>query len=244
MTKDHGLAAKGLTSIRGAGVGFLLGLGVAGAVACSTTTKKEPARSALDAMPREQRLDTFEATSRVLDEHPEYVDELYAAARRHPRLLDRFLMNAAKDLKDRHRAEMAAKHLVADPDSLEQALVTTMDFIARVPAARAAMNRAVVSRAEEATEIMASDPATVSRVLEAALLVMEKKPQARRSALAAVEANRARILTFVKNDPGLTKQLGEELLREAVKDKPGLEKALRAAKVFDDDHAAPPAPER
>lgn len=38
-------------------------------------------------------------------------------------------------------------------------------------------------------------------------------------------------------------ELGEQVLRETVKDKPALEKALRAAKVIDDD-AAPPPPRR
>src|SRR3954471_18244030 len=115
--------------MRGMLFGFALGLGVAGAVACTTGAKKEATKTALDAMPRQERIDSFEATSRVLDQHPEYVDELYAAARHHGALLDRFLMNAARDLKERPMAELAAKHLVENPDSLEQTLVTSMDFI-------------------------------------------------------------------------------------------------------------------
>ena len=79
-----------------------------------------------------------------------------------------------------------------------------MDYIAKAPAARAAMNRAMISRAEEATEIITDDPATVGRILEAALHVLERKPQARRSAVLAVQKNRGRILAFVKEDPALT----------------------------------------
>lgn len=237
------LAARSLKRRRGAAAGFALGLVVASAFACTTGAKKEAAKTALDAMPRQERIDSFEATSRVLDEHPEYVDELYAAARRHRPLLDRFLMNAAKDLRDPWLADTAAKHLVENPDSLQQILESTLDHIVHVPAARAAMNRAMTSRAEEATEILTGDPTTVSRVLHAALLALEKKQEARKSALAAVRNNRAAILAFMKSDPELTKELGEQVLRETVKDKPALEKALRAAKVIDDD-AAPPPPRR
>src|SRR3954469_487245 len=93
-------------SARSVAVGFALGLAVAGAAACGTGTKKEVAKTALDAMPKKERLDSFEATSRVLDEHPEYVDEFYAEARKHPPLFDRFIMNAARDLKDKQYAEI------------------------------------------------------------------------------------------------------------------------------------------
>jgi len=227
-------------SLRSVAVGFALGLAVAGAAACGTGTKEEVAKTALDAMPKNERLDSFEATSRVLDEHPEFVDEFYSAARRHPALFDRFIMNAARDLKDEQYATITAKHLVANPDSLEKVLVTTMDFIAKAAAPRAAMNRAMISRAEEATDIITDDPATVARLVEAGLLIVEKKPQARRSAVLAVQKNRGRILAFVKEDPALSKELGEQVVREMVKDKPALEQALRAAKVIDDNPVPPP----
>ena len=152
-------------ALRCAALGFALGLGVAGGTACTTGAKKEVAKTALDAMPKNERLDSFEATSRVLAEHPEYVDEFYATARRHPPLIDRFIMNAARDLKDKQYAEITAKHLVANPDSLQQVLETTMDFIAKASAPRAAMNRAMISRAEEATDIITDDPATVARLV-------------------------------------------------------------------------------
>ena len=55
-----------------------------------------------------------------------------------------------------------------------------------------------------------------------------------------MQKNRGRILAFVKEDPALTKELGEQVVREMVKDKPVLEKALRAAKVIDDNPIPPP----
>jgi hypothetical protein len=214
---------------------FALGLAVAGSAACSTHAKKEVTKTALDAMPRQERIDTFEATLRALDEKPELVDEVYAAARRHPTTFDRFLVNAVKDLEQPQYADMTAKRLVERPASVEQTLVKTLDHIAPVPQARAAMNRAMISRAEEVTDIITSSPDALSRLLDAALVALETKPQARRSAVLAVRKNRARVLAFVKEDPALAKELGAEVLREAVKDKPVLEKALRAAKVLDDE---------
>jgi hypothetical protein len=222
-------------SLRGLTAGLALGVALGMSVSCTTGAKKEAAKTALDAMPRQERLDTFEATARILDEHPELVDELYAAVRHHGPMLDRFFFDAAPDLANKPMAEIAAKHLVANPEALEQVLMTSTDLIVRVPAARAAMNRAIASRAEEVSDILSSDPATMSRVVEANLLMLEKKPQARRSAVIALRKNRQRVLALIKDDPELTKEMGEEVLREAVKDKPALEKALRAAKIIDDD---------
>ena len=70
-------------------VGALVGLALGGAVSCTTGAKKDVAKTALDAMPADERLETFEATARVLDERPELVDfegaqvacHLYADAR-------------------------------------------------------------------------------------------------------------------------------------------------------------------
>jgi hypothetical protein len=190
-------------------------------------------------MSAEERHETFEATSRVLDEHPELVDELYATARQHRPLLDRFLMNAAKDLKERPMAELTAKHLVEDPGSLEEVLVTTIDFIVRRPEARAAMNRAMVCRAESAVDILTDSPQAMTRILQTAIVAIESKPQARRTTLTAVRKNRARLLAMVKQDPELMKEISEEVVREAVKDSLVAEKALRAAKIIDDERAEP-----
>jgi hypothetical protein len=222
-------------SLRGLTAGLALGVTLGMAASCTTGGKKEAAKTALDAMPRQERIDTFEATARLLDEHPDLVDEFYSVARHHGPMLDRFFFNAAKDLKERPMAELAAKHLVENPEAVEQVMATSADYIVHVPAARAAMNRAMTSRAEEVSDILTGDPATMARVVEANLLLLEKKPQARRSALIAIRKNRQRVLALMKNDPELTKEMGEEILREVVKDKPALEKALRAAKVIDED---------
>lgn len=213
--------------------GLTLGVAAASAMGCTTGAKKDVAKTALDKMPRDERLETFEATARILDERPDLVDELYANVRNHRPTMDRFFANASKDLAQRPLAEIAAKHLVENPEALEQVMSTSLDYVVRVPAARAALNRAMTSRAEEATEILTDSPQTLARVLDSALSTLEQKPQARRAALLAVRKDRKRILAFVKQDPELMKEMAEEVVREAVKDKPAVEKALRAAKVID-----------
>ena len=67
------------------------------------------------------------------------------------------------------------------------------------------------------------------------MTVIEKKPRARDNLLAATRKERQRIIAFVKSDPELAKEMTEELVREAVKDKPALDKLLRATGAIDDD---------
>lgn len=215
--------------------GLSLGLAIAGAASCTTSSKKEVAKTALDAMSRDERRDTFEATARVLDEHPELVDEFYSVARKHRPLLDRFLANASKDLSERSMAELAAAHLVENPAALEQTMITSLDFVAKNGPARAALNRAIAARAEVATDILTDSPEALDSVLEASLITLERKPEARKATLSAVRKNRKRLLAFLKREPELTKDIGKEVLREAVKDNPVLEKALRGAKILGDD---------
>jgi hypothetical protein len=128
-----------------------------------------------------ERRDTFEATARVLDEHPELVDELYSVMRGHRPTLDRFVENASKDLVERPRAELAVRHAVANPEALEQVLMASLDAIAQDGAARAAMNRAIASRAEKAADIVTDSDVALGRMLEASLPCPSESP--RRAAL-------------------------------------------------------------
>jgi len=57
-------------------------------------------RGGLETMSREERLKTFESTARALDGKPEFVDELYAVARRHPPMFNRILANTTRDLAE------------------------------------------------------------------------------------------------------------------------------------------------
>jgi hypothetical protein len=48
-----------------------------------------------------RRRETFEATLRLLDEKPEYVDEFFQLARGHPKTLGRFLRDTSRSLHER-----------------------------------------------------------------------------------------------------------------------------------------------
>ena len=240
LRRPSEIATQRPSARRGVAAGFFLGLSAALAIACGVEGKKEVAKSALDTMNEKSRADTFEGTLRVLDEHPEYIDQIYELTKKHDKVMDRFVADASVDLKDKPLAELAARHLTENPESLENVLVVALPIIAKSPKARAAMNRALVRDAEVATDILTDDPATLSRVIEAALPILEKKQSARKNTLAAIHKDRAKVVAFVKQDPELTKEIGEEIVRELVKDHPAIEKALRAAKIIDDQPVPPP----
>jgi hypothetical protein len=205
------------------------------ALGCTTAGKKEVAKSAIESLSPKERRDSIEATARLLDENPQLVDELYSVVRHHPATMHRFLENAAPDLKEPWLSKAVAEVIVGHPESLEQTLVVVTDAVAREPKARAAINRGLARRAGTMVDIATDDRDALGPVVGAMLAIVEKKPSARRNILTAVRQERRRILAVIKNDPELVKELAEEFLREAVKDKPALEKMLRAAGVIDDD---------
>lgn len=92
---------------------------------CSAGVQKPALDTAFanDAM----RAETFEATLRALDEHPEYVDELFVATLSHPVTLDRFLRATARELERDEFARFTAERLVAEPKGLKRTLVAVLD---------------------------------------------------------------------------------------------------------------------
>jgi hypothetical protein len=190
----------------------------AAAIACSTALKKDVAQTALDGMNEEQRRSTLEAALRVFDEKPQYVDELYDLIRKqHPRTLDEFVANSARDLQHHDMARLAALALVREPASVEENLATSIEAIAHVPAARAAMRRAIVRRANETVDILSDDPAAMTALLDAALRTIEEKPEARKGALAAVRRESGRIVDVVERDPELFRDMTGAVVGRALK---------------------------
>jgi hypothetical protein len=220
-----------LTSGRGA----IAVLTLVATFGCSTEGKKNVVKSATESMTPEERRDTFEATARMLDEKPQLVDELYSVLHAHPATMQRFLANASRDLKEPWLASMTAELLAREPASVEQTLIASIDAIAKRPEARSAMRRAISRRASKTVDILTDDPNTLGGLLAASAKMVEEKPLARDNVLRAVQQQRRGILAFVKSDPELMKEMTEELLREAVKDKPALDKLLRATGAIDED---------
>lgn len=216
-------------------LGWLVcGVVLGGAVSCTAAAKKDAAKTALDAMSDEDRRETWEATARILDRRPEWVDELYTTLRKsHDPTMRRFLENTTRDLHEQGLAKATAQLLVQYPDSLQTTLELTTDSVVDHPDARQAMNRAMTSRAAEMVDVMTDEPKTVSTMVKELLVSVEKKPSARRGAIVAVRDHRSRIVALITQDGDLTKAVAKQLLHAAVKDDPGLEKVLRKAKLID-----------
>lgn len=127
------------------------------ALACTVSQKREAVEVGTADPGRRQEL--FEATLRVLDEKPEYVDEFFQQAKKHPATLGRFLRNTAGELQaSRQLTEWTAAELVREPGSLEAILVATLDAAAERKPAREAIARAIGERPALAARALAERP--------------------------------------------------------------------------------------
>jgi len=115
--------------------------------ACTPAQKKPAIATALSA--DETRHESFEATLRELDEHPEYVDEMFQLSLKHPAMLDRLLSDTAQELSDDAFARRVAAHLAAHPESLRATLVATLIEINGKPAPSDAAAQAIEARPHE-----------------------------------------------------------------------------------------------
>jgi hypothetical protein len=130
--------------------------------ACSVAQKKTAVEVTTDDAGR--RREAFEATLRVLDEKPAYVDEFFELARKHPATLGRFLRNNARALDERWLAEIAAEELVRAPAGLRQVMVSTVDAAQDHPEARAALLGSMRDRAPALAGLLLSDPETLQEL--------------------------------------------------------------------------------
>lgn len=94
------------------------------------------------------RAELFEATLRMLDEHPDYVDELTRLTLRHPKTLQRQFEATARYLADDDVARLHARALVANPRGLERLTIETFDAAEDNPSAQRAIVDAVQQRSE------------------------------------------------------------------------------------------------
>jgi len=166
---------------------------------CSASSQKPAIATALD-NPK-MRQESFEATLRVLDEHPDYVDEFFAAARRHPATLDRFLRDTAHELERDEFARFTADRLVMDPAGLKQTLIAVLDAASDDPAALRAMSEAMAARAQLAAIVVVQSDASVRGDLRALLAEVLKNPDARRSFLAALTENSDAMARIIAPNP-------------------------------------------
>jgi hypothetical protein len=203
-----------------------MAVAIVGLGGCGTTAKQglidESMRSST------QRRQSLEATLRVMDNHPEYVDEMYQATRRHPRTMERFLQNSARDLEDPALAKLTAELLVDNPRSLRQVLLSTVDAATAKPDAREAIATAVEERAVPMADIITDRPSALSATLIDTVAAVERKPASRKAFLGAMQKSSPRVAEILSKDPRTLMALTDALVKEILKDKETAKKLAEA----------------
>ena len=168
-------------------------------IGCSASTEK-PAVSLIMAGD-DSRAASLEATARVLDEHPAYVDEFFVVAQKHPRLLERFLQNAAAQMEDPGFSKQVAAHLAEHPAAIREVMKATVDAsMKRVPA-RIELARSIGERAAELADILTDSPHATRVITEAQADAMMKKEGAKKALLAAMRSRAAEFAAVLVYDP-------------------------------------------
>jgi hypothetical protein len=180
-------------------------------VACGTGTKEQLLKTAFDS--DATRHDLFEANLRVLDDNPRYVDEFFAHALKHPKTLDRFAANQARELDDPALARITARHLVNHPGAVRMVLLQTLDVAKGVPEARAAIGVAMEERAALASDIVTDRPSALSAILEAAVADVTRKPEARIAFLASMQRVSPTLAKMLAANPKTMRAMIREFLR-------------------------------
>jgi hypothetical protein len=169
---------------------------------CAASTQKPAVEAALDN--DKMRSESFEATLRVLDGKPEYVDEFFAAALRHPKTLDRFLQNTAKGLEQDSLARMTARRLVEQPQGLTQIMIATFDEVSGKPAALQAVSTSIKERPQVAALAMIQREDTVHATFRALVVEVSKNAEARRAFLTSVQENSVPMASMILSDSKVT----------------------------------------
>src|SRR4051794_26939522 len=154
---------------------------------CSAGTQKPAVESALD--DTKTRHEAFEATLRVLDDHPEYVPEFLDLAMRHDTTLDAFLEDTARRLEGDALARRTAVHLAHYPKAIKQVLITTLDAISDKPAGEDAAAQAMASRPQLAAIVITQREDALKPTLHALVLEVLKNARARRWFLQGMAEN-------------------------------------------------------
>lgn len=135
------------------------------------------------------RRESLEATLRVLDAHPEYVDDMFALTLQHPKTLNRFLQDTAAHLSDDAFARYTARRLADHPDGLRMILIATLDEVSDEQAPLQAVSQAIKERPQVAALAMIQREDTVRLTMRALMQEVEKNAAARRFFLLAVQDN-------------------------------------------------------
>ncbi|MGH7297318.1 MAG: hypothetical protein ACRELB_20440, partial [Polyangiaceae bacterium] len=161
------------------------------------------------------RNEDLETSMTIMDAHPEYLPDVYAAAKRHPRTLEAMLALATADLNDPAMAARVAAQVANHPEVVERIVRESLDAASKSPRARAAIDRAIGERADESAEIVADEPLVMAALVKAAVEVIEKRPAARAAVLRAMRESSGRIVSLTMADPETMKAFVAAAVREA-----------------------------
>ena len=175
---------------------------------------------------KERRQEFFEATLRVLDDNPEYVDEFFVHANKHPKTMDRFVSNTARELQNEKLAQMTARHLAKNPASLKQVLVQTLEAAKTDAKAREAIATAIEEKSSLATDIIADRPTAIAASLEGTVAAIADKPEARAAFLKAMQKVSPAIAQYLAHNPKTLKAMTKALLVVAMADAKGTMKEI------------------
>lgn len=196
---------------------YLLGVATTPVFACAISQEKAVIESAADASTK-QRHDAFEATARMLDERPEYVDEFYAIARQHTPTFNRFLIDTLRDSDDLGLAWKQADILTSHPAALEAVFTKTLEEAKNKPHARLVIARVVEKKAALVAEIQGDRQATVLATMKATIDVVNRRPALQVPFHEAMQEKAATVADIMAKDPKTLGVLTKQLLRVEVKD--------------------------
>jgi hypothetical protein len=182
---------------------------------CTSAQKRPLVATALD--DAEMRHESFEATLRVLDEHPDYVDEFFQLSLQHPRTLDRLLHATAHQLEQEDFARHAAERLTEAPQGLEMTLIASLDAMQDEPEAKAATARAIEQRPQATVAALVQRDRALRATIRALVEEIQHNPEAQRVFVVALEENSRGMAAVLTKHPDamltLLKAIGKSGLR-------------------------------
>jgi hypothetical protein len=185
------------------------------ATSCAASTQKPAIDAALS--DPQMRQESLEATLRVMDENPEYVDELFSASLRHPKTLDRFLKNTARELERDEFARFVAARLVTSPTGVKRVLISTLDAASNKPEVLKAVSEAMAERPQLAAIVVVQTEESVRGTIRALLVEVLKNPDARRYFLKALAENSEPMASVIVPNPEVMKVLLKAFVHVGIK---------------------------
>jgi hypothetical protein len=172
---------------------------------------------------------SFEATLRVLDEHPEYVHEFLGQALTHGVALNAFLDDMGQRLEDDALSRRTATYLAAHPKGLKQVLIATLDKVSNQPAGEDAAAQAMASRPQLAAIVITRREDALRPTLHQLVLEVAKNDRARRWFMQGMAENSDELTRLIAADPAVLKAFLKSLGRVGLsKGKAELEAFVKA----------------